>query len=136
MAYSAVLPVAGFAMTVHDCKNQHGVRFYGVENGVRKNARETAPNIFFQDAPSLRGCENLVDSVFYGRHETEFQALLTVCVVSGSMPVLRQGLGVELVPHRANICLTRSKAASPGIVFTRPLRTSSRRRHASVAQSC
>lgn len=80
-------------MTVHDCKNQHEIRFYGVENSVRKDARETAPNIFFQDTPSLGGCENLVDGVFHGRHETEFQALLTVCIVSGSMPVLRQGLG-------------------------------------------
>jgi len=28
-AHTAVLPVAGFAMTVNDCKNQHKIRFYG-----------------------------------------------------------------------------------------------------------
>ncbi len=42
---------------------------------------------------------------------------------------------MELKPHRATARRTRARASSPGMVFTRPLRTSSRRRNASAAQS-
>jgi hypothetical protein len=43
---------------------------------------------------------------------------------------------MELIPHRPTARLTRARASSLEMVLTRPLRTSSRRRKASAAQSC
>ena len=59
-------PVTWLATTMHYSHNEDEIRFDGVKNSIRENARETATNILIEDSPTFWGFENSTDCVLNG----------------------------------------------------------------------
>ena len=120
---------------MHDSNNKDELRFDGVQNSVREDARETASDILIEDSPTFRGVENSPDGILNGLDESQGKRWIALCVVEGCLPVFLQCFRVEVPFHRRTASRTCWRASSPGIASTRPLRTSSRLRFASATHS-
>ncbi len=133
--WNAIFPVSWFTMAVHHSHDKNVIWFDGVENGIRKYARQIAPYILFKRFPLFRFFGNTLNCVFNRVDKTLPETELASLIISGRILVFFQSLGMKFISHFLMAFLTCARATSPGIVLTRPLRTSSRRRHASLIQS-
>ena len=128
-------PVARFAVTMHDGDDEKVIRLDGIEHGVGKNVCETAPDIVFKDYSPFRILLDSSENRLHCRDETKLQPFLTTSVMPCRILKFHQCFWMKCDVHLATARLTCAKASSLGIVFTRPLRISSRRRRASATQS-
>src|SRR3989338_7810728 len=85
-----------------------------------------------RDSPPDWCFENSLDGFFYGLNEPQGKPGIMLGVVEGGLLVLLESFRMEVIPHRLRASRTFRSAFSPGIVSTRPARTSSRLRLASV----
>ena len=92
-------PVTWLATTMHYSHNEDEIRFDGVKNSLRENARETATNILIEDSPTFWGFENSTDCVLNGLNKPQGKHRITLSVVEGCLPVLLERLRVELPSH-------------------------------------
>lgn len=92
-------PVTWLATTMHYSHNEDEIRFDGVKNSIRENARETATNILIEDSPTFWGFENSTDCVLNGLNKPQGKPRITLSVVEGCLPVLLERLRVELPSH-------------------------------------
>jgi hypothetical protein len=56
---------------VHNRDDENEIGFNRIQNAVRKDARETTPNILLKYWPSRWRFQNPPDRVFYGIYETK-----------------------------------------------------------------
>src|SRR3972149_6336981 len=120
-----LLPVTRLSTTMHDSNNKDELRFDGVQNSVREDARETASDILIEDSPTFWSFQNSTDCVLNGLDESQGKLWIALCVVEGCRPVFLQRFRVEIPFHRRTAPRTFWRASSPGMASTRPLRTSS-----------
>ncbi len=92
-------PVTWLATTMHYSHNEDEIRFDGVKNSIRENARETATNILIEDSPTFWGFENSTDCVLNGLNKPQGKPRITLSVVEGCLPVLLERFRVELPSH-------------------------------------
>jgi len=92
-------PVTWLATTMHYSHNEDEIRFDGVKNSIRENARKTATNILIEDSPMFWGFENSTDCVLNGLNKPQGKPRITLSVVEGCLPVLLERLRVELPSH-------------------------------------
>jgi len=132
---NAIFPVSRFPVAVHYSHDKNVICFDGVENCIRKYARQISAYILFKWFPLFRFLDNTLNSMLNRVDKTLPETGLATLIISGRILVFFQSFGMKFISHFLMACLTCAKATSPGIVLTRPLRTSSRRRHASLIQS-
>lgn len=75
---------------MHDRDDDNEVRLNGVQQAVRKESREAAPDVLVEDAPSGRRLENAVDRVFDGRDEAPSHLRIAFSVVASRGLELRE----------------------------------------------
>jgi hypothetical protein len=92
-------PVTWLATTMHYSHNEDEIRFDGVKNSLRENARETATNILIEDSPTFWGFENSTDCVLNGLNKPQGKLRITLSVVEGCLPLLLERLRVKLSSH-------------------------------------
>jgi hypothetical protein len=134
-----VTPITRLTAAVHHREDEDvTLGLNRVEYGVREYVREAAANILFKDPPAFWSLYNTADRALDGGDETKVESFLTIRVIVRGVLEFLQRFRVELVSHAlrraASDSRTRANASPPGTDFTRPLRTSSRRRLASAAQ--
>ena len=132
----AMTPISRLPTAVHHCNDEHVVEFDSVKHRVGKHMDKTSPHVLLKRTPAIRRLGDLTKRRFDTGDEAKLKTFLTIRVKTRGILILVESLRVKLVSHRATARRTRARATSLGIVLTRPLRTSSRRRKASTAQSC
>jgi len=135
LRFETMSRVTRFAVTVHDRDDQKVIRFNRVKYRVRKHASETPPHVLLENTPAVGSFLYLRQGELDAGDESQFQTILAIRVITRRILEFSERFGMELDSHRATALRTRFSASPPGMVLTRPLRTSSRRRRASAAQS-
>lgn len=130
------MPIIRPPAAMHDCNDEDVIGFYGIKHRIWKNMDKASPHVLFEEAPACRSLGNLPKRRFNTCDESNLKTGLNPGVVTRRSLILVESLRMKLIPHRATARRTRARPSSHGMVLTRPLRTSSRRRRASAAQSC
>lgn len=131
----SVLPVSGCAAARGYGDNENKIGLNRVGDAVAEDWGEAAPHLLIEGPPAIRRFDDECDGLLEAGDAAQVQGRLRPSVAVGSFVVFSERLRVEPLPHRPSERRTWTSASSPGIVCTRPCRTSSRRRLASVAQS-
>ena len=129
------LPVTGLAAAMSYRNDEHKIRPNRVKDAIGERANQAASNFPVKPSETQRVLDNGFDRILDTDDKTQVQAKLPPGIMVTSFLVFRQSLGVELERHRPSERRTWARASSPGMVWTRPERTSSNRRSASAAQS-
>lgn len=127
----ARLPVAGFAAAVHDRDDENELRFDSVQHAEGEDVREAAVHVFVYEPPLCGRIANAFDCLLDRGDEAAPDLRIALRVVTSGFLLLRVCFRMELMPHRLMARRTLRRASAPEMVFTRPDRTSSRRRFAS-----
>ena len=62
-------PISRFAVTVHDCNDQHVIGFNRVKHCLRKDAGKASANIILKHRPTVWRFNNLLDDMLHRRNE-------------------------------------------------------------------
>jgi len=128
-------PIARLPAAVRNRNDQCVIGLDGIEHGVWEDADNTSRHVLLEGTPARRSLRDATKRRLHASDEPKLETNLTTSVVTRRVFILVEGLRMKLIPHRATARLTRARASSLGMVLTQPLRTSSRRRKASAAQS-
>jgi len=125
-------PVVGTAVQVHHRKYENIILFHEIEDAIWEAPCKATTNTGLQLWPGTREVNDVLNGAVYLNGKLVAKIILAAFVVLDGLLELDLGLRVKGVVHPAKRFLICAKTWSPGIVFTRPVRTSSRRRSASA----
>jgi len=115
---------------MHHRKYEDTTLFHGIEDAVWEAPYKATTNTRLKLWPGIGKVNDVLNGVVYLNGEVLAETLLAAFVVLDGLLELDLGLRVEGVIHPAKRFRICAKTWSPGIAFTRPVRTSSRRRSA------
>ncbi len=119
-------------MQVHHGKYENITLFHEVEDTTREAPCKATTNTRPQLWLGTGKVDDVLNGVVYLNGELVAEIILAAFVVLDGLLELDLGLRVKGVVHPAKRFRICAKTWSPGIAFTRPVRTSSRRRSASA----
>ena len=126
------LPVVGTAVQVHHREYEDVTLLHAIKDTIREMSCKATANTRLQLWPSIGEVNDVLNGVVYLTGEIVAKAILTAFVVFDGLLKLDLVPGLEGAVHPAKRFRIRAKTWSPGIAFTRPACTSSRRRSASA----
>ena len=131
-SFNSGLPVVGTAVQVHHCEYGNVTLLHAIKDTIREMPCKATANTRLQLWPSIGEVNDVLNGGVYLTGKIVSKAILADFVVLDGLLKLDLALGVEGVVHPAKRFRICAKTWSPGIAFTRPACTSSRRRSASA----